>query len=85
MIKVRTLNPIVISMVKRDIPLMHAGARMSINMTNLRIWITITSAISKVIRHMNVELEPCMHQDLKATGTIVRNMDIEPLNVDQSL
>ena len=31
---------------------------------------------------MNTEPEPCMHQDLKVTATIVRNMDIEPLNVD---
>lgn len=29
---------------------------------------------------MNVELEPCMHQNLKDTATIVKSMDIEPLN-----
>ena len=34
--KMRTLNPLIISMVKRDIPLMYAGARMPINMKNLR-------------------------------------------------
>ena len=28
---------------------------------------------------MNVELEPCIHQDLKVTATNVKNMDIEPL------
>ena len=31
---------------------------------------------------MNVELGPCMYQDLKDIATIVRNMDIEILNVD---
>ena len=31
---------------------------------------------------MNKELEACMHQDLKIYATIVRNMDIEPLNAD---
>ena len=36
----------------------------------------------KVTGHMNVELGPCMHQDLKVTTTIVRNMDMEPLNID---
>ena len=34
---------------------------------------------------MNAEPEPCMHQDLKDTTTIVRNMDIEPLNADLNL
>ena len=28
------------------------------------------------------EPKPYTHQDLKVTATIVRNMDIEPLNVD---
>ena len=31
---------------------------------------------------MNVEKGPCMCQDLKVTTTIVRNMDIDPLNAD---
>ena len=31
---------------------------------------------------MNAKPEPCMHQHLNATATTVRNMDIEPLNVD---
>ena len=31
---------------------------------------------------MIVEPKLCMHQDLKVTTTIIRNMDIEPLNVD---
>ena len=34
---------------------------------------------------MNVEPEPCMHQDLKVTATTIRSMDIEPLSVDLSL
>ena len=34
---------------------------------------------------MNVGLKPLGHQDLKVTSTIERSMDIEPLNVDQSL
>ena len=31
---------------------------------------------------MNVELEPCMYQDLKVIAKISRNIDIDPLNVD---
>ena len=31
---------------------------------------------------MNAESGPCLQQDLKDIATIVRNMDIEPLNVD---
>ena len=61
---------------------MCVGVRMQINMSNLRTWLTIISATSKVIKHMNVELKLWMHQDLKVTTIIVRNMDIEPLNVD---
>ena len=41
--------------------------------------------ISKDIRHVTIGLEPSGHQDLKVTTTIARSMDIEPLNVDQSL
>ena len=51
MTKVRTLNPLVISMVKRDIPLMYAGVRKPINRTNPRTRVTITNAISKDTRH----------------------------------
>ena len=54
-------------------------------MTNLKTWATIASAISKVIRHMIVGLEPLEHQDLKVNDAISRSMDIKPLNVDQSL
>ena len=39
---------------------------------------------TKVIRHTNVEQEPCMHQNFKDTTTIVRSMDTEPLNADPS-
>ena len=58
MTKVRTLNPLVISMVKRDIPLVYAEVRRPINMRNLRIRVTITNAINKDIRHMTAGLEP---------------------------
>ena len=58
MTKVITLNPIVIFVVKRGIPLIYARERMQISMTNLRIWVTITSATRKDIRHMIVGLEP---------------------------
>ena len=72
-------------MVRKDILLMCTGARMSINMTNLKTWVSIISAISKDIKHMNVGLKPSIHQDLKVTATIVRSMDIENLNVGPSL
>ena len=51
MTKVRTLNPLVISMVKRDIPLMYVGVRRSISMTNPRTRVTITNAIRKDTKH----------------------------------
>ena len=64
---------------------MRARARMPNSMTNLRTWVTVISAISKVIRHMTTKLELSRHQDLKVTTTTVRSMDIEPLNVHPSL
>ena len=64
---------------------MCVGERMPIIMTNLRTWVTVINAISKVIRHMIAGLEPSGHQDLKVTTTTIRIMDIEPLNVDPSL
>ena len=82
--EVRTPNPLVIFVVRRDILLMCVGERMQINLTNLKTWVTIKSAKSKVIRHMNVGLEPLGNQDLKVTTTTVRSMDIKPLNVDPS-
>ena len=64
---------------------MCAGEKMSISITNLKTWVTVTSTIIKVIGHMTGGLEPSGHQDLKATATIARSMDIEPLNADPSL
>ena len=61
---------------------MSTRARMQISMSNLKTWITVTSAIRKVIKHMNAKPKPCMNQDLKVTGTTIRNMDIEPLSAD---
>ena len=49
--KVRTLNPLVISMVERDTPLMYAGVRNLISRTNPRTRVTITNAISKDTKH----------------------------------
>ena len=64
---------------------MFAGARIIINMTNLKIWVTIINVISKVIKHMTTRLEPLGHQDFKDTSTTTRSMDIEPLNANPSL
>ena len=55
---VSTLNPLVISMVKRDIPLMYAGVRMPISMTNPRTRVPATNAISKDTKNKTVGLEP---------------------------
>ena len=71
-------------MVRKDILLMCARERMQISMTNLKTLVTIISAISKDIRHMNAGLKPLGHQDLKVTITTIRIMDIEPLSVDPS-
>ena len=56
--KVRTQNSLVIFVVRNDILLMCTGERMPISMTNLKTWVTVKSAISKDIRHMNVGLKP---------------------------
>ena len=64
---------------------MFAEERKKISMKNLKTWVTITSKKSKVIRHMNVKQESCMHQDLKVTARTVRSMDIETSNGDLSL
>ena len=58
---------------------------MSINMKNIKTWVTIISAISKDIKHMNVGLKPSGHQDLKVTTTIARRLVIELLSANQSL
>ena len=84
MTKVRTPNPLVIFVVRKDILLICAEARMQISMENLKTWITLISARSKVIRHMNAKQKPYMHQDLKVTTRTVRSMDIDPSNVDLS-
>ena len=72
-------------MVKKDIPLKYGGARIPISMTNLKTWVTITSATRKDIKHMTAGLGLSEHQDFKVTATIGRSMDIELLSVDQSL
>ena len=58
---------------------------MLVSMTNLKTWVTVTSVISKVIRHMTVGLEPSGHQDFKFTTIIARSMVIELLSEDQNL
>ena len=84
MIKVRKLNPLVIFVVRKDILLMCAGARMLISMINLKTWVIVTSAKSKVIKNVTVGLKPSEYHDLKVTTTTVRRMDIEPLSADLS-
>ena len=51
MTKVRTLSPLVISVVKRDILVIYAGVRKPISRTNPTKGVTITNAISKDTRH----------------------------------
>ena len=51
MTKVRTLNPLVIYVVKRDIILMYVGVRRPISRENPRTRVTVTNAISKDTRH----------------------------------
>jgi hypothetical protein len=82
---VRTTNPPVISMERKDIHLMYAEARILINMISLRVQAIVTNARNKVIKHLNAEVGLSRHLDLKVTATIARSMDIEPLNVDQIL
>ena len=47
--------------------------------------VTVTSAKNRVIKHMTAEPKLSRHQDLRVTAITTRNMDIEILNVDQSL
>ena len=56
--KVRTLNPLLISRVKRDIPLIYAGVRRPISRTNPGTRVTVTNAISKDTRHKIVGSKP---------------------------
>ena len=84
MTKVRTPNPLVFFVVRKDILLMCARERIKINMTCLKTWVTIISGIKGVIGHMNARKEPCKHQDVKVTATTVKSMDIEPSSADLS-
>ena len=61
MTKVRTINPLVVSMVERDILLMYAGVRRPINRTNPKIRVTITNAI----RTPNIRLQDQNYKDTK--------------------
>ena len=80
--KVRITNLPIIFVVRKDIHLMYVEARMPINMISLRVQATITSARSKVIKHMNAEPRLSGHQDLKVTAITARSMDVDPLNAD---
>ena len=60
---------------------MFVGARMLIKMQSQSLWLTVTSATNKVIRHINAGPEPQMYLNLKDTTTTIRIMDIEHLNV----
>ena len=64
---------------------MFVESTMLIRMQSQSLWLTVTSATNKVIRHMNVGLEPQMYLNLKDTATTIKSMDIEHLNVDLSL
>ena len=81
---VRTPNLLVIFVVGKDILLMCVGASLQISMLDLKIWLIVISTKNKVIGNMNVEKWPWMHQDFKNIAKIVRNMDIESLNIDPS-
>ena len=63
---------------------MFVGARMLIKMQSQSLWLIVTSATNKVIKHMNARLEPQMYLNLKDTAITIRSMDIETLNVDPS-
>ena len=58
MTKVRTLNPLVISVQTRDTPLMYAEVRRPISRTNPRTRVTVTNPISKDTRHKIVGPKP---------------------------
>ena len=72
-------------MVRKDMHLIYAEARMPISMIRPKVQAIFINARNKDIKHMNAELGLSRHLDLKVTATIARSMDIEPLNVDQSL
>ena len=83
--KTRIPNLHVTSVERKVIHLMYVEARMPISRISLRMQVTVTSAKNKVIKHMTTELELSRHQDLRVIAITARSMDIEPLNVDQSL
>ena len=61
---------------------MFARASIQIRALNKNSWVTIISAISKDIRHMNIGPRPLPLKDLKDTSTIVRIMDIDYMNAN---
>ena len=72
-------------MERKDIELISIGVRMLITMQSQNPWLTVKSAISKDIRHMNVGPKPQRDLNLKKITTSARSMDIEHLNADLSL
>ena len=83
-INVRTPNVLVIIVERKDIQLIFVGARMLIRMQRQSLWLTITSATNKAIRHMNVGPEPQVYLNLKDTATTIKSMDIGPLSANPS-
>ena len=80
MTKVRTLNQLVISVVKNDILLIYVGKRIPINMTSQRMQVIVTSAKNKDIKHIIVGLGLSEHQDLKFISMIAKSVVIELLS-----
>ena len=74
--KLRNQNLLVIIVVRKDILLMCAGARLQIRILSIRARFTAISATKKVIRDMNVEPRPCTLKDLKDIVITIRSMEI---------
>ena len=51
-------------------------------MSNIISWFNAKSETKKVIKHMNAELGPCRHKNLKDIATNVRSTDIELLDAN---
>ena len=85
MTKVRIQNPLFITVIRKGILLMFAGVERLISITHPKVKNIVTNATSKDIWHKIVGLKSQGHKDLMVTATVARSMDIEPLNVDQSL
>ena len=85
MTKVRTLNPLVIYVIKRDILLIYVGVRRSTSRKNPRTRVTIINAIGRDTRHKTTRLGLSGHQNLVVIATTTKSMDIEILSTDQSL